>query len=85
MDDETLKTYAYISISSYRVKTMKAMNDDVKIPTQIAKDTGILPIHITKVLKELKEVKIVECINEEARKERLYRLTSVGDEIADFE
>ena len=26
MDDNTLKTFAYISISSYRIKAIKAMN-----------------------------------------------------------
>lgn len=81
MDDETLKKIAYVNISSYRIKTLKAMKDEVKIPTQIANDAGIRPNHISKVLKELKTEGIAECINEEARKGRLYRLTSVGEEV----
>lgn len=40
MDDETLKKFAYVNISSYRVKTMKALKDDVKTPTNIAKEAG---------------------------------------------
>lgn len=83
IDDETLKTYAYINISSYRVKTVKALKDEVLMPTQIAKDAGIRTNHISKVLGELKEAGIAECINEEARKGRLYRLTDLGDEIVD--
>ena len=82
IDDETLKTYAYVSISSYRVKTVKALADEAKMPTVIAKDADILPNHISKVLKELKEVGVAECINPEVRKGRLYRLTDLGDEIA---
>ena len=58
-------------VSSYRVKTMKTLKDDVKIPTQIAEDTGIRPNHISKVLKELKAEGIAECINEEVKKGRL--------------
>ena len=81
MDDETLKTYAYVNISSYRVKTVKVLKDEVKTPTNIAADAGIRPNHISKVLRELKETGVAECINEDARKGRLYRLTSVGDEI----
>ena len=54
----------------------------MKFINTFAKDTGILPNHISKVLKELKEAEIVECINPEVRKGRLYRLTDVGDEIA---
>ncbi len=83
MDDERLKKFAYVNISSYRVKTMKALKDDVKTPTNIAKEAGILPNHISKVLRELKETGIAECINEEARKGRLYRLTDIGEEIVD--
>ena len=83
MDDETLKKYAYVNISSYRKKAVKSLNDDMKIPTQLAADTGIRRIHISKVLRELKEKGVVECINEEAKRGRLYRLTKVGEDIAD--
>lgn len=38
---------------------------------------------MNKVLKELKDAEIAECINPEVRKGRLYRLTDLGDEIAD--
>lgn len=81
MDDETLKTYAYVNISSYRSRTLKALENDMKTPMKIAEDTEILPNHISKVLRELKESGVAECVNEEARKGRLYRLTSVGEEI----
>ena len=84
INDETLKTYAYVNISSYRVKTVKALKDVVKTPTKIAEDAGIRTNHISKVLKELKETGVAECINEDFRKGRLYRLTSLGEEIVDY-
>lgn len=62
---------------------MKALKNETKIPTQIAAEAGIRPNHISKVLRELKEQNIAECINEEARKGRLYRLTDMGEEIMD--
>ena len=83
MDDETLKTYAYVNISSYMLRVVKTLKDEVKTPTQISKDIGIYKNHISKVLRELKDSEVAECINEEVRKGRLYRLTSLGDEIAD--
>ena len=83
MDDETLIKLAYIDISSYRRKAAKTLKDDVKTPTRVAEDTGIRRNHISKVLRELKEAGVAECINEEAHRVRLYRLTSVGDEIVD--
>ena len=83
VNDEMLKKISYVNISSYRTKTVKSLQGDVKIPTKIAKDTGILPNHMSKVLKELKDVGIAECINPEVRKGRLYRLTGTGETLAD--
>lgn len=51
------------------------------IPTQIAKNSGIRTNHISKVLSELKAHELVECINPEVRKGRLYRLTDKGEEV----
>ena len=51
------------------------------IPSQIAKNPGIRTNHISKVLSELKAHELVECINPEARKGRLYRLTDKGSEV----
>lgn len=76
--DELLKLTSYVQISKYREKTLKSIGNEVKIPTHIAKDSGIRTNHISKVLSELKSKDIVECINEEARKGRLYRLTDTG-------
>ena len=82
-NDELLKLTSYVQISKYREKTLKSIGDDVKIPTSIAKDSGIRTNHISKVLSELKSKDIVECINEDARKGRLNRLTDTGKEVLD--
>lgn len=84
MDDETLKKYAFVSISKHRLQTVKSLKDNVKIPTQIAEDTGIRRNHISKVLRELKENGIAECVNEDVKKGRIYRLTKVGEDIVDY-
>ena len=81
LSDEMLSEISYVQISSYRAKVMKSLEDDVKIPSQIAKDSEIRQNHISKVLAELKAHELVECINPEVRKGRLYRLTDKGDEI----
>ena len=60
---------------------MKSLEDEVKIPSKIAEDSDILQNHISAVLKQLKEHELVECINPEVRKGRLYRLTDKGEEI----
>ena len=81
LSDEMLKEMSYVKISQYRTKVMKSLDGEVKIPTVIAKDSEIRPNHISKVLSELKAHELVECINPEVRKGRLYRLTDKGDEI----
>lgn len=40
-DDELLKLTSYVEISKYREKTLKSIGNNVKIPTNIAKDSGI--------------------------------------------
>ena len=81
LSDEMLIEMSYVQISKYREKVVKALDGETKIPTQIAKDSEIRPNHISKVLSELKAHELVECINPEARKGRLYRLTDKGNEL----
>lgn len=73
----------YVNRSSYRVKVLKSIGEDAKIPKDIARDSGILPNHISNVLRQLKEKEIVECINPEVRKGRLYRLSDEGLDMLD--
>ena len=81
LTDEMLTEISYIEISSYRKKVMKSLDGEVLIPTQIARNSEIRPNHISKVLSELKAHELVECINPEVRKGRLYRLTEKGEDI----
>ena len=79
LSDEMLSEISYVQISSYRAKVMKSLDGDVKIPSQIAKDSDIRVNHISKVLSELKAHELIECINPEVRKGRLYRHTDKGE------
>ena len=82
LSDEMLTEISYVQISSYRTKVMKSLDDgEVLIPTQIARNSDIRPNHISKVLAELKAHELVECINPEVGKGRLYRLTDKGNEL----
>ena len=81
MSDEILIEMSYVNISKYRTKVMKSLDGEVLIPSQIARNSGIRTNHISKVLGELKAHELVECINPDARKGRLYRLTEKGEDI----
>ncbi|WP_407453920.1 winged helix-turn-helix domain-containing protein [Methanobrevibacter sp.] len=82
IDDNVLKVYGYVLSSSYRTRAVKALQQENKTPTQIAKDSDIRISHISKVLKELKECGVVNCLNEQDRKNKIYTLTALGHEIA---
>lgn len=79
LSDEMLTEISYVQISRYRAKVMKSLEGEVKIPSQIAKDSDIRVNHISKVLAELKAHELIECINPEVRKGRLYRHTDKGE------
>lgn len=81
LSDKMLTEISYVQISSYRKKVMKSLDGEVKIPSAIANDSGIRTNHISKVLSELKAHGLVECINPEVRKGRLYRLTETGEDV----
>ena len=81
LSDEMLTEISYVKISTYRTKVMKSLEDEVKIPSKIAEDAEIRQNHISKVLSELKAHELVECINPEVKKGRLYRHTEKGDKI----
>jgi len=64
--------------SKYRLKIVKAINNETLTPSEIADKTKLRLNHVSMFLKELKENKLVECLNEETRKGRLYELTELG-------
>lgn len=72
----------YVNNSSYRVNVLKELSDgDVKMPKEIANNCNILPNHISNVLTQLRKADLIECINPEYKKGRLYRLSEDGKEI----
>lgn len=60
---------------------MKSLDGEVKIPSEIANDTEIFQNHISNTLRQLKEHKLIECINPEVKTGRLYRLTDYSEEL----
>lgn len=71
----------YVKNSAYRTRVMKSLDGKTKMPSEIAKDANIIQNHISATLRQLKEHELVECINPEVRKGRLYRLTDKGNSV----
>ena len=70
-----------VNRSQYKLKVMKSLDGEVKIPSEIANDTEIFQNHISNTLRQLKEHKLIECINPEVKRGRLYWLTDKGERI----
>ena len=83
-NDEIFQLVGYVMASEYRTHILKSIGDGIKIPSAIAEDIGLRTNHVSNVLKDLKENNLVVCLNEEARKGRLYKNTDLGIEILKF-
>jgi len=81
VSDKVLVLSGYVEISSKRLRVMNVLSQDVKMPKNIAEESNILQNHISKILRDMKMHDLVVCINEEARKGRLYRLTPLGVDV----
>jgi DNA-binding MarR family transcriptional regulator len=80
-DKNLLELVAYVTISSHRLKVLESIGEEFKMPSKIAEDTGIRTNHVSKTLSDLKNKNIVECINEDVRKGRLYTSTDLGKKV----
>ena len=83
-NDEIFQLVGYVMASEYRTNILKSIGDGIKIPSAIAEDIELRTNHVSNVLKDLKENNLVVCLNEEARKGRLYKNTDLGIEILKF-
>ncbi|WP_296882222.1 transcriptional regulator [uncultured Methanobrevibacter sp.] len=82
IDNALLTLAAYVLTSSYRERAVIILHEnEILTPKVLAEKCNIRPNHISKTLRELKEHEIVVCINESAKKGRLYLLTPLGEEV----
>lgn len=83
-NDEIFELVGYIMASDYRTKILKSIGENIKIPSAIAEEIGLRTNHVSNVLKDLKDKNLVVCLNENARKGRLYQNTKLALEILKF-
>ena len=80
-EDEIWTIIGFIKVSQTRYATLKALEDNFLMPSEIAKKTNIRVTQISNSLHDLKEKKLVECKNEEASKGRIYQNTELGSTV----
>ncbi|MCK8519806.1 winged helix-turn-helix domain-containing protein [Methanoculleus sp. 7T] len=81
MDDELIRALSFTKASRYRRKVLESLDSAILTPSEIAKNIDTRLNHVSMYLKELKDEGLVVCLNEEAKKGRLYRLTALGEQV----
>ena len=80
-EKELWEIVGFIKISPTRYQTLKTIESDFLMPSEIAKFTGFRITQVSNALHDLKKKNLVYCMNEEATKGRLYKNTPLGLEI----
>ena len=78
-EKNTWEIIGFIKVSASRYKTIKSLDStDYKMPSEIAKETNLRPSQVSHALNDLKNRDLVMCLNENAKKGRLYKTTKLG-------
>ncbi|MDR0911493.1 MAG: MarR family transcriptional regulator [Methanobrevibacter sp.] len=84
MEEKIVYATTYIKSSKNRFNLVGILENGMKTPSEIANLTNLRLSQISFLLKGLKTEKIVECINENAKRGRLYKLTDLGKKTVQF-
>jgi len=79
-----IKAVSLVKSSSYKHKILMAIGNRIMIPSEISKTIGIRLNHVSMSLNDLKNSGLVECLNESAKKGRLYQLTEFGKKVIEI-
>jgi predicted transcriptional regulator len=71
----------FIKASQYRLRILSLLSDGPKTPRELVDSLKIHFSQVSLILNQLSERKMVECLNPEAVKGKLYHLTEKGKNI----
>jgi len=72
----------YILASKYRKNVVEKLSHKNYLPSVLAKETKIQLSHVSRALRELIDKNIVECLNMNSKKGKIYALTELGKKIS---
>ena len=75
---DDMSIVSLLARSKKRIKVLKSLENEDKIPSKISKEIEDNSNHVSKYLKTLKEAKLVECLNEDDKRYRFYSITNKG-------
>lgn len=78
-----IKGISIIKNSEYRKKIFLSLTDvNYLTPSEISEKTKLRLNHVSNFLKDLKDNKLIICLNDDEKRGRLYQITSLGKKVA---
>lgn len=82
MDRQIIKGISLIKNSDYRKRILSSLSDvNYLTPSEISQKTKIRLNHVSNFLKNLRDNKLVLCLNDEDKRGRLYQITVLGKRV----
>lgn len=81
MEKRNWADYSFVVRSTHRKRVFELLTTP-KTPTQLAQDLQLNLGYISNILISLLERKLIECLNPEEKRHRLYQRTTKGQAIA---
>jgi len=77
-----IKGVSLLKNSEYRKKILESLADvSYLTPSEISEKTKIRLNHVSNFLKDLKDNKLIVCLNNEEKRGRLYQITELGKKV----
>ena len=83
-DPDILSLVGYVKISKNRYKILNQLENNPQKPSELAKNTKLERNYVSNLLKQLQSKELIECVNPEDRKGRVYIITSKGEEVSNY-
>ena len=81
MDEAQIELLAFVLSSKWRVKLITLLYNNIYTPYLITNLCKIYIYKVSRLLTELRDHGLAECINPTAKKGRMYKLTDRGEDI----
>lgn len=83
MEKQMIKGISIIKNSGYRKKILLSLVDiNYLTPSEISERTKLRLNHVSNFLKDLKDNKLIICLNDNEKRGRLYQITELGKKVA---
>lgn len=81
MNDEEIEVLSFVLASKWRIKLILLLFNKIYTPSIITNKLDIPIYKVSRLLAELRDHGLVECMNPTSKKGRMYKLTNKGENI----